>query len=404
MRRSSVPVAGILNNALRVLQQPRYAHRLVAFELEKRLFNLRYPNSASGVANAIRQIGFRITDACQLRCHTCGQWGDNGYLPGLDLRALRDQEVPPDRYRALLDDLHAKGHVPILYFWGGEPMLYPGLLDIVEHGARLGMPPTIATNGTRVADAAERMVAAPMLLVQISVDGADATTHDQARPAAGSAGSSFAEVCAAFERLHAVRRSRGAGLPMVVSLTTISRRNYRDLAAIYDRFAALTDLQIYYLSWWIDPDGADAHDAEFHRRFDQPATRPRSWVGDWSHFDYDELACSLAALHRRAAGRRGTPVCVMPALAAATDLRRYYTEHSATFGFTQCISIFQTPEVNSNGDLSPCRDYGDYVVGNVKEHTVTDLWNSDRYVRFRRSVAREGLMPVCARCCGLMGY
>src|SRR5262249_12134078 len=120
--------------------------------------------------------------------------------------------------------------------------------------------------------------------------------------------------------------------------------------------------------------------------------------------DADALAAALAALRRRAAAPRATPVYVMPSLATADDLRRYYGDHEATFGFDQCISIFQTPEVNSNGDLAPCRDWGDWIVGNVHDHTITELWNSERYVRFRRSVAREGLMPACTRCCGLMGY
>ena len=60
-------------------------------------------------------------------------------------------------------------------------------------------------------------------------------------------------------------------------------------------------------------------------------------------------------------------------------------------------------EVNSNGDLSPCRDYHDYVVGNIKEATITELWNSPAYRKFRQSLATEGLMPVCSRCCGLDG-
>ena len=61
-------------------------------------------------------------------------------------------------------------------------------------------------------------------------------------------------------------------------------------------------------------------------------------------------------------------------------------------------------EVNSNGDLSPCRDYHDYVVCNLKEATITELWNSPAYRKFRHSLDTEGLMPVCSRCCGLMGY
>jgi radical SAM protein with 4Fe4S-binding SPASM domain len=86
------------------------------------------------------------------------------------------------------------------------------------------------------------------------------------------------------------------------------------------------------------------------------------------------------------------------------NLRTYYTDHRARFGYDQCISIYQVVEINSNGDLSPCRDYHDYVVGNIKEATITELWNSPAYQKFRRSLSQEGLMPVCSRCCGLMGY
>ncbi|MDD2901358.1 MAG: SPASM domain-containing protein [Syntrophales bacterium] len=97
-------------------------------------------------------------------------------------------------------------------------------------------------------------------------------------------------------------------------------------------------------------------------------------------------------------------VTLIPPFTGEDNLKTYYNDHRATFGFDRCLSIFQVVEVDSNGDLSPCRDYHDYVVGNLKEATITELWNSEAYRRFRRSLAAEGLMPVCSRCCGLMGY
>ena len=69
-------------------------------------FNCFSPNVDESVA-FYNEIGFRVTDACQLRCHTCGQWGDHGYLVDADLREHRRDEVTPERYRLLLDDLHA---------------------------------------------------------------------------------------------------------------------------------------------------------------------------------------------------------------------------------------------------------------------------------------------------------
>ena len=95
---------------------------------------------------------------------------------------------------------------------------------------------------------------------------------------------------------------------------------------------------------------------------------------------------------------------ILPPVLGEDNLRRYYTDHAERFGFDECISIFQAAEINSNGDVSPCRDYHDYVVGNIKQATLTELWENEAYRKFRRSIRKDGLMPVCSRCCGLMGY
>ena len=109
-------------------------------------------------------MSFRITDLCNLRCHTCGQWGDQGFLHGKNLRELKQNEVSPERYREVLDDLVAHGHRPFVYLWGGEPMLYEGSVDLIEHATGLGLPCSVATNGTKIAAVAERLVKAPMFL------------------------------------------------------------------------------------------------------------------------------------------------------------------------------------------------------------------------------------------------
>jgi radical SAM protein with 4Fe4S-binding SPASM domain len=58
-----------------------------------------------------------------------------------------------------------------------------------------------------------------------------------------------------------------------------------------------------------------------------------------------------------------------------------------------------------NGDVAPCRDYPDYVVGNIKEDSILDIFNNGRYRKFRQALKdMGGLFPICARCCGLMGW
>jgi radical SAM protein with 4Fe4S-binding SPASM domain len=401
--KSSLSFRAILKNFRRLAKHPWIASKLLALEGEKWLLNLRYPPNQTGEGGHIRQVSFRITDLCNLRCHTCGQWGDRGFLRGEDLNKLKRNEVPPARYRELLADLAASGHQPLVYFWGGEPMLYEGILELIEHATALGLPCSIATNGTRLARSADRLVRAPLFLLQVSIDGHNAALHNQLRPGA-TGGDNFADIQAGLAAVRQARQAQKRELPLLASLTVVSQDNLRHLLELYEAFHRQVDLFVFYLSWWIDAERAKAHEEDFSRRFGFLPKIPWGWVGDWKPDDYAELDRQLHGLLARSQAWDAPPVILIPPIMGLDHLHTYYTDHRATMGFDRCVSIYQAVEINSNGDLSPCRDYHDYVVGNIKEATISQLWNSPAYRAFRRSLASDGLMPVCSRCCGLMGY
>ena len=200
----------------------------------------------------------------------------------------------------------------------------------------------------------------------------------------------FADIQAALAAVEEIKRARNSTLPLVASLTTISQANFRHLVDIYAAFRDKVDLFVFYLSWWIDEERCAAHEADFARRFGFTPVRPRGWVGGWSPDDYRELNRQLETVMARSRPGTAPPVTLIPSLLGEDNLRSYYTDHQNYFGFNQCISIYQAVEVNSNGDLSPCRDYHDYVVGNIKEATITELWNSPAYRKFRQSLPPRG--------------
>jgi radical SAM protein with 4Fe4S-binding SPASM domain len=55
--------------------------------------------------------------------------------------------------------------------------------------------------------------------------------------------------------------------------------------------------------------------------------------------------------------------------------------------------------MNPYGDIFPCSLQT--VMGNVLEEPLQSIWNSERYITFRRSLRSQGRFAQCARCCAL---
>lgn len=239
----------------------------------------------------------------------------------------------------------------------------------------------MTTNGTRLESSAQRLVKAPFFALQLSIDGHRAELHNALCPG----------------------KHTGGGPPVITAITVISDQNSNHLADIYEAFKDDVDLFVFCLSWWFDLPGANAHGYDFGRRFGFKAGRQWGYVSTQKPQNYELLDSQLKDLCYRSRKWNAKPVSVIPPIADAGNIKAYYTQHGVLFGYRKCLSIFEEVQVMGNGDVSPCRSYADYRVGNVKESTITELWNSPAYRRFRSSLTDEGLMPACSRCCGLMG-
>ena len=384
------------------MPHPHIAIKLARIQMEKTFFPLLNPRRKSGYARKIHQLSIRITDLCNLRCHTCGQWGDNGFLHGCKPGELKGREVGGERYLELFDDLVCHGHRPNVYIWGGEPTMYNSLLDVLQGAAKRKMPTSIVSNGYGVARLAEELIKSKLYLLQLSIDGHNSEIHNGLRPATGN-GDAFNDILNGLQTVYECKKGR-PGLPIVASLTVISKQNMHHLVDIYHRFKKYVDIFVFYPSWWIDEEQADCHATDFQGRFGVEPQLHRGWIGSWKPDEYETLAEQIKELKSLSRSLSSPSVTFIPDITSSDDLKSYYTDHQETFGFNECVSIFQAVELDSNGDMSPCRDYHDYIVGNVKDNTITELWNAERYLKFRRSLQKDGLMPVCSRCCGLMGY
>lgn len=182
---------------------------------------LRYKRDSANLPSHLLQFSadktpvvvWNVTRRCNLSCVHC-------YSRSGECQA-RDELSTADGLR-LLADLSDFG-VPVVLFSGGEPLLRPDLLELIEHATARGMRAVVSTNGTLMTqDTAARLKDAGVAYVGISLDGM-ASVNDRFRGLPG-----------AFDRaLEGIRTCLATGLKVGLRFT-MTRANDADLNAVFD--------------------------------------------------------------------------------------------------------------------------------------------------------------------------
>jgi sulfatase maturation enzyme AslB (radical SAM superfamily) len=124
-------------------------------------------------------IAWEVTRLCNARCVQC--YSDSG--PG-----VRDEgELSTDDALRMIDDLADAGLL-ILALSGGEPLMRRDIFKLIERARQRGLVVNIASNGAIITPAlAARLRSSGIQTVTVSLDGADAETHDSIRQLPGLA-------------------------------------------------------------------------------------------------------------------------------------------------------------------------------------------------------------------------
>jgi radical SAM protein with 4Fe4S-binding SPASM domain len=161
-----------------------------------------------------RLIFWEVTKGCNLRCIHCRATATELSSP-LDL--------PTSKALNLIEEI-ANYASPILVLSGGEPLYRADIFELARFGSRKGLRVALATNGTQVtAEVARKIVDAGIKRVSISLDGANAQTHD-----------TFRGIPGAFDAaVRGLRNLQELGMSVQIN-TTIARHNAHELPAVLD--------------------------------------------------------------------------------------------------------------------------------------------------------------------------
>jgi AdoMet-dependent heme synthase len=163
---------------------------------------------------------WETTQACDLACRHCRA----------EAQPLRHPlELSTAEARQLLDDVRRFGPI-IFVFSGGDALKRPDILELVEHGARIGlrMAITPATTPLATREALQGLKDAGLSRLAVSLDGSHPGIHDAFRRVDGS-----------FDHgIRILRTAREIGLSTQVN-TVVARHNLEDFPALIALMAEL---------------------------------------------------------------------------------------------------------------------------------------------------------------------
>jgi radical SAM protein with 4Fe4S-binding SPASM domain len=346
---------------------------------------------------ALRPLGpswlvFQLLERCNLRCRMCYEWGDQGTYHArpelaeleLDLVLRSIAECAPTR--------------PFVELFGGEPLLYRGIDDVLDALAAAQCPVAFPTNGTRLAQHAERLVSKSPRRVWVSLDGPRAV--NDAQRGAGV----YERATEGIAAVVAAKRRSGLPFPELGVTCVVTPDNYEHIA---DLFVELDLTQLAAVSVEVQ----SFLTAEQHRhyariasdQFGVPATPcAAGYVRAASLFeDVDPAAlCAQVRRVRECCVAAGVRFFSQPReLDIATFAAYLGANWSAMPEFhDRCAVPWLYAEVSARGDVTTCHSFYDITIGNIHDAPLLDIWRGARAEAVRAHL-RDELFPICTACC-----
>lgn len=321
------------------------------------------------------ELQVEVTGACNLACRMCLV----RYRPKL---GRRSGAMCFHTFKELVDSLPELERLTLQGL--GEPLLAPDLLQMVEYACDRDVRVGFNTNGTLLEPRiSERLVAAGLEWLHVSVDGASAETYEGIRD-----GSDFARVRRNVLALTAIMRRRQTDKPSVQIVFVAMRRNVAELPALVQLAAdwGVPSVWVQNLSHSFsdtDPSGAYREIREF--------TQDEAL---W----YEPSSATEAAFAsaRTAADELGVELR-LPRLVEPPPRPR-------SAGAPGCHWPFESAYVTHEGKVQPCcmvMGADRAVLGRLDDEPFPAIWRSEPFEAFRDALRSEDSPPEVCRGCSL---
>lgn len=285
-------------------------------------------------------IAIEPTTSCNLRCPQCPS--------GLRSFTRPTGMLQPALYSRIIDEL-APTLTYLTFYFQGEPYLNPGFLDMVGYASARGIYTATSTNAHYLTeDMAVRTVQSGLDRLIISIDGTTQEAYEAYR-----VGGSLQKVLAGAQHIVSARKRLKSKTPHIIFQFLVVARNEHQIP------------ELSKLAKQAQVDQVLLKTAQIYDYKNGSDLIPRS--GRYSR--YKKIA-------------DGT-----------WSIKNQLSDH--------CWKMWHSCVITWNGSVVPCCFDKDaqFTLGDVKENSFSEVWNSEAYNHFRRSLftSRKDI-EICKNC------
>jgi MoaA/NifB/PqqE/SkfB family radical SAM enzyme len=361
----------------------------------KKLTSLGYEEDKDfSIIPELSLIRLYATSICNAACKMC----DIGLAnqKGIDrIRKSENTEISPALVEKLLNEPYLKNNKLKFSIGMVEPLVHHRIGDIVGMIKKQGHSVAVLTNGILLEKKARELVENDVDYVVVSIDGPE-EVHDRIRGRSGIYRSAINGM-KALKQLNPELR--------VVANCAVSNLNCAVLAETaesLEREKVPMELQFQHL-YFVSEKMAHRHNSLHLDRIKESVSVVSDIVSPGG-VDLDVLEKQIEKL-KQFQGNYIKRLRVRPDVNSSEGLARYFNEEGEKIEFyDKCFFPYSQVSIKTNGEVLFHSRCFEYVVGNLMEETIHDIFHSDAAAYFRKNLKENDYcFPACTRCCGVMG-
>ncbi len=323
------------------------------------------PNSSRFLADGspkCRLVAWEVTRSCNLACKHCRAEAHPEPYEG---------ELTTEEAKALIDTFPQVGD-PIIIFTGGDPMMRPDVYELADYARSLGLRCVMSPNGTLIdKESALKIKDAGFGRCSISIDGADAKSHDN-----------FRNVPGAFDAsMRGIEFLKEVGVEFQIN-TTVTKSNLNSFKQIFELCE-----EIGAVAWHIFllvPTGRGAEIMEEVITAEE-YEEVLHWFYDFRKTTSMHLKATCAPHYYR----------IMRQRAKEEDISVTMENFGMDAMTRGCLGGTGFCFISHTGQVQPC-GYLELDCGNIKNTPFPEIWKSTPwFLKFRNQDDYEGKCKIC---------